>query len=118
MSTASDEGVPRAENVSTASDEALASTENMPRGNEAPADERNKAIVPADLRTSLWARFVEWWRKPLPKWWVLGVGIVGLLALMYNFRPRLEVHGPTTLDEHDPLHFRLFNPKYRTVASL
>jgi hypothetical protein len=52
---------------------------------------------------TLRSRFVRWWGKPLPKWWVLGLGLLTIGTWAYNFRPRLDVIGAVPLDEHDPL---------------
>lgn len=46
--------------------------------------------------------FLQWWRKPLPKWWLLGLGLLALVQGAYNLRPRIEVTSAIPLDEHDP----------------
>jgi len=53
-------------------------------------------------RVGALSAFRAWWRIPLPKWWTLGVGLVGLYGFAYNFRPHVVIQASTGLDEHDP----------------
>ena len=40
--------------------------------------------------------------QTLPKWWVLGLGLLAIGQATYNFRPRIEIVSAIPLDEHDP----------------
>jgi hypothetical protein len=50
-------------------------------------------------------------RKPLPKWWVFGLGLLAIVQAAYNFRPRVDIEATTALDERDPATtlFRITN---------
>jgi hypothetical protein len=57
------------------------------------------------------SKFLKWWRKPLPKWWLLGLGILAVAQALYNFRPRIDIEPASALDERDPSStlFRITN---------
>jgi hypothetical protein len=63
------------------------------------------------LKTSP-SRLLLWWRKPIPKWWTLGVGLLAIGQAAYNQRPRVDIESATALDERDPTTtlFRITNP--------
>lgn len=76
------------------------------RNRQKQRQKQQAAVSVASASTSpptLRPRLLGWWRKPLPKWWVLGLGLLALAQFFYNFRPRLDILSAIPLDEHDPV---------------
>src|ERR1700730_8531969 len=63
---------------------------------------QKKSQVPSQQQETVLSKLLRWWRKPLPKWWVLGLGLLAICQAAYNLRPRIEIVSTTILDEHDP----------------
>lgn len=61
-----------------------------------------KPTSPLQEQETTRSKLLQWWRKPLPKWWILGLGLLALGQTAYNFRPHIEITGAVALDEHDP----------------
>jgi hypothetical protein len=63
---------------------------------------QSRSAQQSEAKETIRSQFLQWWRKPLPKWWVLGLGLLALGQAAYNLRPRVEITSAIPLDEHDP----------------